>query len=63
MIKKCIGDSKSILPIEGLGVQVKELRNKEVTSVKVLWKIHLVEGATWEAVVDMKSLYPHLFDK
>ena len=65
MLKKCIGDPESILPIEGLGVldnlffekvpienlekQVKKLMNKEVASIKVLWKSHLVEGATWEA--------------
>ena len=52
MINKCIGDPKSIHPIEGLGVKdnlsyeevlvqildrkVKELRNKEVASVKAL---------------------------
>ncbi|XP_049381263.1 uncharacterized protein LOC125845777 [Solanum stenotomum] len=51
MLKKCIGDPVSILPLEGLGVdenlsyeevlvdifdrQVKKLRNKEVASVKV----------------------------
>ncbi|WMV29938.1 hypothetical protein MTR67_023323 [Solanum verrucosum] len=62
MLKKCIGDPVSILPLEGLGVnenlsyeevsveildrQVKKLRNKEVASVKVLWRNHLVEGAT-----------------
>ena len=78
MLKKCIGDLESILPIEGLGVkdnlsydevpvqnldrQVKKLRNKEVVSVKVLWKNHIVEDATWEAEVDMKYCYPHLFD-
>ena len=77
MLKKCIVDPESILPIEGLGVkdnlsyeevlfqilvrQVKKLRNKEVASVKVLRKNHLVEGATWEAEADMKSHYPHLF--
>ncbi|KAK4737356.1 hypothetical protein R3W88_001053 [Solanum pinnatisectum] len=77
MLKKCIGDPVSILPLEGLGVdenlsyedvsveimdrQVKRLRNKEVASVKVLWRNHLVEGATWEAEADMKSHYPHLF--
>ena len=71
MLEKCIDDPESILPIEGLGVkdnlsyekvpvqildrQVKELKNKEVDSVKVLWKNHLVEGATWEAEADMKS--------
>ena len=62
MLKKCIGDPKSILPIKGLGVkknlsrekvlvqildrQVKRLMNKEVASIKVLWRNHLVEGAT-----------------
>ena len=59
MLKKCIGDPDSILPIKGLGV--KKCRNKEVVSVKVLWKNLLVEGATWEYEVDMKSLYPHIF--
>ena len=78
ILKKCIGDPESILPIEGLGVQenlsykdvpaqmlyrqVQNLRNKEVAFVKVSWKNHLVEGATWEVEADMKSLYPHLFD-
>ena len=78
MLKKCIGDLESILPIEGLGVkdnlsyeevpvqildrQVKKLRNKEVVSVNVLWKNHLVVGAILEADTDMKSCYPHLFE-
>ena len=60
--KKCISDSESILPIEDrvidenlsykevsveiIDTQVKNLRNKEVASVKVVWKNHLVEGAT-----------------
>ena len=78
MLKKYIGDPKSILPIEGLGVQanlpyeevpikildrkVKKIRNKEVGSIMV-WKNHLVEGVTWEAEAYMKSRYPDLFDK
>ncbi|KAH0652759.1 hypothetical protein KY289_030437 [Solanum tuberosum] len=77
MLKKCIDDSVSIIPLEGLPVdenlfyeevpveildrQVKKLRNKEVASVKVLWRNQLVEGATWEAKADMKSRYPNLF--
>ena len=52
MLKKCLGDTVSILPIEWLGVaenlsyekvlveilyyQVKQLRNKEVAPIKVL---------------------------
>ncbi|WMV08910.1 hypothetical protein MTR67_002295, partial [Solanum verrucosum] len=67
----------SIIPLEGLGVdeslsyeevpveildrQVKRLRNKQIASMKVLWRNYLVEGATWEAEADMKSRYPHLF--
>ena len=78
LLKKCLGDPASILPIEGLGVgedlsyeevpveildrQVKRLRNKEIATVKVLWRNHLVEGATWEAEADMRSRYPHLFN-
>ncbi|KAK4721211.1 hypothetical protein R3W88_011444 [Solanum pinnatisectum] len=77
MLKKCIGDPVSIFPLKGLGVdenlsyeevlveildrQVKRLRNKEVASIKVPWRNHLVEGATWEAEANMKSRYPHLF--
>ena len=65
MLKKFLGNPTSILPVEGLGVdeilsneevqveildcQVKRLRNKEVATVKVLWRNHLIEGATWEA--------------
>nr|XP_019071459.1 uncharacterized protein LOC109121245 [Solanum lycopersicum] len=77
MLKKCLGDPAPILLVEGLGVdedlsyeeipveildrQVKRLRNKKVATVKVLWRNHLVEGATWEAEADMRSRYPHLF--
>ncbi|WMV25401.1 hypothetical protein MTR67_018786 [Solanum verrucosum] len=48
-------------PVEILDRQVKKLRNKEVASVKVLWRNNLVEGATWEAEANMKSRYPNLF--
>ena len=77
MLKKCIGDPVSNLRIEGLGVyrnlyyeevlveilnrQVKIWRNKEVYSVKVLWRNHLVECTTWEAEDNIKSRYPHSF--
>lgn len=70
MLKKFIGDLVSILLVEGLAVdaslsyeevsvkifdQVKNLRIKEVASLKVLWNIHLVESSTWEANADMMS--------
>ena len=76
-LKSALVTPESILPIEGLGVdenlsyvevsvqildrQVKKLRTKEAASVKVLWRNHLVEGATWEVEADMKSCYPNTF--
>ena len=64
ILKKCLGNPASILPITGLGVdenlsyeevpveildrQVKRLRNNDLATVKVLWRNHLVEGAIWE---------------
>ena len=34
------------VPVEILDHQVRRLRNKEVTSVKVLWRSQSVEGVT-----------------
>ena len=77
LLKKCAGDPASIVPLESMAVkdslsyenvpvkildrQVRRLRNKEVTSVKVLWRSQSVEGATWEAEAAMKAKYPYLF--
>ncbi|TMW80190.1 hypothetical protein EJD97_023029 [Solanum chilense] len=77
LLKKCVGDPASIVPLESMAVkdnlsyedvpfeildrQVRRLRNKEVASVKVLWRSQFVEGATWEAKAAMKAKYPHLF--
>ena len=49
------------VPVEILERPVRRLRNKEVASVKVLWRSQSVEGATWEVEVAMKAKYPHLF--
>ena len=59
MLKKCIGDHSLVLPLEEIKVivflayeeepiaildhQVRKLRSKEITSVKVLWKNQKVE--------------------
>jgi len=77
MLQKCIGDPSHITPTEDVQVtgdltyeevpiaildrQVKKLRNKEIASVKVLWRNQQVEEVTWEAEEAMKSKYPHLF--
>ncbi|WMV08512.1 hypothetical protein MTR67_001897 [Solanum verrucosum] len=77
ILKMCVGDPASIVPIESVVVndsltyedvsveilylQVRRLKNKEVTSVKVLWRSQSIEGATWEAEAAMQTKYPHLF--
>ncbi|XP_016689176.2 uncharacterized protein [Gossypium hirsutum] len=47
--------------VEILAREMKELRNKRVSLVKVLWHSHSVEEATWEPEETMRSEYPHLF--
>ncbi|WMV50494.1 hypothetical protein MTR67_043879 [Solanum verrucosum] len=77
LLKKCVGDTTLIVPLENVIVkdsltyeeapveildrQVPNLRNKEVASVKVLWRSQSVEGTTWEAKEAMMDKYPHLF--
>ena len=74
LLKKCMGDPASIVPLESVAVkyslsyedvpveilerQVRRLIDKEVASVKVLWRSQSVEGATWEAEAAMKTKYP-----
>ena len=48
-------------PVQILGREEKELRNKTIFLVKALWRNHLVEEATWEREDQMRSQYPHLF--
>ncbi|KAL4038371.1 hypothetical protein IC575_001991 [Cucumis melo] len=50
-------------PVEVLAREVKTLRNKEIPLVKVLWRNHWVEEATWEREHDMRSRYPELFEE
>ena len=49
------------VPVEILDRPAKRLRNKEISTVKVLWRNHLVEGSMWEAEADRRTCYPHLF--
>ncbi|XP_070004550.1 uncharacterized protein [Nicotiana sylvestris] len=78
MLRKVVGDPSTIVPVETIEVneelsyekvpvsildkQVRKLRNKEIASVKVLWRNQQVEEATWEAEEEMRKKYPHLFD-
>ncbi|XP_070025559.1 uncharacterized protein [Nicotiana sylvestris] len=79
MLKKVVGDPSAIVPIETIEVsedlsyeevpvaildrQVRKLRNKEIASVKVLWRSQQVKESTWEAEKEMKEKYPHLFEQ
>ncbi|XP_070015638.1 uncharacterized protein [Nicotiana sylvestris] len=78
MLRKVVGDPSTIVPVKTIEVneelsyeevpvailvrQVRKLRNKEITSVKVLCWNQQVEEATWEAEIEMKKKYPHLFE-
>ncbi|KAA0042391.1 ty3-gypsy retrotransposon protein [Cucumis melo var. makuwa] len=48
-------------PVEILAREVKKLRSREISLVKVLWRNHGVEEATWETEEDMRAQYPELF--
>ena len=41
--------------------RIKQLRNREIPMVKVLWKNHGIEEATKETAEKMKKDYPQLF--
>ncbi|VFQ70039.1 unnamed protein product [Cuscuta campestris] len=49
-------------PVEILACEVRQLRNKTIPLVKVLWRSHTVEEATWETEESMRTRYPHLFN-
>uniref|UniRef100_A0A1S4CJY4 Chromo domain-containing protein n=1 Tax=Nicotiana tabacum TaxID=4097 RepID=A0A1S4CJY4_TOBAC len=41
--------------------QLRKLQSKEIVFVKVLWRNHTVEEATWEIEDAMRVKYPYLF--
>ncbi|XP_049393478.1 uncharacterized protein LOC125857870 [Solanum stenotomum] len=77
MLRKCVGDPSCITPTEDVQVtrdltyeevpiaildrQVRKLRNKEVASVRILWRNQQVEEVTWKAEEAMKLKYRHFF--
>jgi hypothetical protein len=78
MLRKYIANPNVIMEYEPLKIQEgltymeelvrimdkKEqvLRTKTIPIVKVLWRNHGVEEASWVAKHDMRSRYPHLFE-
>ena len=49
-------------PVQILDRKVKDLRNKSISLVKVLWRNYAVEEATWETEDSMRARYPNLFN-
>ena len=78
MLQKHRYDESHILPVQDVQVQsdftydeelkailareVKQLRNKQVPLVKVLWQHHSMEEATSELESTMSAQYPQLFN-
>ncbi|XP_027182042.1 uncharacterized protein LOC113780441 [Coffea eugenioides] len=48
-------------PIKLLDRKVKELRNKRIPLVKILWRNHGLEETTWEVEEEIREKYPDLF--
>ena len=48
-------------PLKILDTKEKVLRTKTIPMVKVLWRNHALEEATWEVEDDMRKKYPELF--
>ena len=48
-------------PVQILDRKAKELRNKTISLVKVLWRNHTIEEATWEREDEMREKYQNLF--
>ncbi|XP_075481145.1 uncharacterized protein LOC142521857 [Primulina tabacum] len=49
------------VPVQIIDRKVKVLRSKEIGFVKVLWRNHVIEEATWEPEEEMRQRYPDLF--
>ena len=49
--------------VEILAQEVKELWNKRIPLVKVLWRNHKTEEAMWESEEAMRQQYPQLFNE
>ena len=51
--------------VQSMGIMdkgIKELRNKTILMLKVLWRSDTIEEKTWEAEVFIRSCHPYLFN-
>ncbi|KAA0047484.1 retrotransposon protein, putative, Ty3-gypsy subclass [Cucumis melo var. makuwa] len=51
-----------VFHVSMLRKEVKMLRNRGITLVKVLWRNHEAEEVTWKREDDMRAQYPELFE-
>jgi hypothetical protein len=49
-------------PVQILDRKEQQLRTKTIPLVKVLWRNHGVEEASWELEQQMRDKYPHWFE-
>ncbi|XP_037492892.1 uncharacterized protein LOC110010575 [Jatropha curcas] len=49
-------------PVKIVAREIKELRNKRIPLVKVLWRNHKTEEATWESEDITRQQHPQLFN-
>ena len=77
MLQRYRYDTSHILPVQDIQViedftfdeepkaildrEIRQLQNKKVPLVKVLWQHHGMEEATWEPESTMRVQYPQLF--
>ena len=66
MLREQLVQLKENLTYEEITVQIVDrkeqvLRSKVIPLVKVLWKNHDREAATWEPEAQMRRQYPQLF--
>ncbi|KAJ9547266.1 hypothetical protein OSB04_019809 [Centaurea solstitialis] len=76
-LRKCLADPETAIPLQDIEVdqnlnfveepvavmdrKIRKLRNKEIVLVKIQWKFHKGQEATWEAESEMRTKYPYLF--
>ena len=49
-------------PVDIMDQGIKELRNKIIPMVKVLWRSIIIEETTWETEAFMRKYHPYLFN-
>ena len=54
--------SFEVQPVAIVDRQMKQLRNKIIPMVKVLWRSDAIEEMTWETETFMRNHYPYLFE-